>query len=227
MKRLYQAAMALRGVDTQTEVARLMGTSPQVVSNWEKRGISKEGLLTAQERIGCRAEWVKYGKGFMSSFGTEGQVVGGAPATGFDADSTDPVRISEKLRTHRLPMIRWEQVGQIGAVPVGNLDIVRFMDSPFQSSTGSFLLELVTEQMAPDYRPGEVIQVDPMADARHGDDVVVLLADGRPTFRRLIEAEGRRILQALNPHWPDRLLPYPLDARLIGVVVGSWMARRR
>lgn len=89
------------------------------------------------------------------------------------------------------------------------------------------MLELVIEQMAPDYRPGEVIQVDPMADARHGDDVLVLLPDGRPTFRRLIEAEGRRILQALNPQWPGRLLPYPDEARIIGVVVGSWMARRR
>lgn len=131
MTRLYEAARTLRGVDTQTEVARLMGTSPQVVSNWEKRGISKEGLLTAQERIGCRAEWVKYGKGFMSFFGTDSQVGGGAPATGFDADSNDPVRTSERLRTHRLPLIQWAQVGEIGAVAVGNLDITRFMDSPF------------------------------------------------------------------------------------------------
>lgn len=108
-----------------------------------------------------------------------------------------------------------------------NLDISRFMDSPFPSSDGSFLLELASESMTPDYRAGEVIQVDPLAVPRHGDDVVVTFPSGRSTFRRLVESEDGRILQALNPHWPERLMPFPDGARIVGVVVGSWMARRK
>lgn len=223
MRRLYEAARTLRGANTPSEVSRLLDTTPQVVSNWEKRGISKEGLLTAQEKIGCRAEWVKYGRGFMSSFGL-GQ---DSNATGSAADSYDTVRNDSGIRTQRLPLIRWEQVGQIGVLPVQSLDIVRFMDSPFPSSDGSFLLELASEVMTPDYRPGEIIQVDPMADAGHGHDVVVLLPDGRATFRRLVDGEGGRLLQALNPQWPERLLPFPDGARIVGVVVGSWMNRLR
>lgn len=108
-----------------------------------------------------------------------------------------------------------------------SLDISRFMESPFISSDASFLLELGSESMTPDYRQGEIIQVDPLVQPRHGDDVVVLFPSGRSTFRRLVDSEDGRILQALNPDWPDRLMSYPEGTRIVGVVVGSWMSRRK
>ena len=58
MKRLYRAAMDLRDVSGQSAVARLLGVSPQVVKNWEGRGISIEGALSAQKVIGCDANWL-------------------------------------------------------------------------------------------------------------------------------------------------------------------------
>lgn len=108
-----------------------------------------------------------------------------------------------------------------------SLDISRFMESPFPSSDGSFLLELASESMSPEYRPGEVIQVDPLAFPRHGDDVVVTFPSSRSTFRRLLDSEDGRLLQALNPQWPERLMALPDGTRIVGVVVGSWMARRK
>lgn len=61
MKRLYEAARSLRGANTPAEAARLLGESQQTLKNWESRGISKSGLLRAQEVIGCRAEWLRGG----------------------------------------------------------------------------------------------------------------------------------------------------------------------
>ena len=58
MKRLYQAALDLRDVSGQSATARLLGVSPQVVKNWEGRGISIEGALIAQKIIGCDANWL-------------------------------------------------------------------------------------------------------------------------------------------------------------------------
>lgn len=62
MKRLYVAAQDLRDVSGQSAIARLLGVSPQVIKNWESRGISIEGALTAQKIIGCDANWLLSGE---------------------------------------------------------------------------------------------------------------------------------------------------------------------
>jgi phage repressor protein C with HTH and peptisase S24 domain len=66
MKRLYQAAEQLQGITGQSNLARALNTSPQTVKNWEARGMSKQGLLTAQRVIGCDATWLETGAGDMT-----------------------------------------------------------------------------------------------------------------------------------------------------------------
>lgn len=65
MTRLYQAAAELRHAEGQSAVAKLLNVSPQTVNNWEVRGISSDGLLSAQEVIGCNAIWLRDGVGDM------------------------------------------------------------------------------------------------------------------------------------------------------------------
>lgn len=57
-ERLYLAAKQLRDVNGPSAVARLMEESPQTLKNWEARGISHSGALTAQKKIGCNALWL-------------------------------------------------------------------------------------------------------------------------------------------------------------------------
>lgn len=61
MIRLYAAAKEIAGIGSQAELARRLNVSSQVVKNWESRGISKAGLLAAQEALGCSAEWIQSG----------------------------------------------------------------------------------------------------------------------------------------------------------------------
>lgn len=61
MKRLYQAAKCA-GVEGKSEVARKMDQSPQTLNNWEARGMSKGGMLTAQRVFGCSAVWLETGQ---------------------------------------------------------------------------------------------------------------------------------------------------------------------
>jgi len=61
--RLYQAAEQLQDVQGQSAVARLLNVSPQVMKNWEARGVSEGGALLAQKIIGCDANWVLNGFG--------------------------------------------------------------------------------------------------------------------------------------------------------------------
>ncbi len=60
-QRLYAAAKQLKDVTGQSAVARLLGISPQVMKNWELRGVSEGGALAAQDLIGCNANWLLQG----------------------------------------------------------------------------------------------------------------------------------------------------------------------
>jgi hypothetical protein len=66
MTRLYEAAAQLRDATTLTEVAALLGESPQTVKNWEDRGMSAAAMIKAEEEIGCRAVWLKSGNAPMT-----------------------------------------------------------------------------------------------------------------------------------------------------------------
>jgi hypothetical protein len=71
MSRLYLAAKTLRGIEGPAEVARLLNESPQLVNNWERRGISSAGMLKAADTLGCRANWIAKGEEPMIESGTQ------------------------------------------------------------------------------------------------------------------------------------------------------------
>jgi hypothetical protein len=66
MTRLYEAAKALRGVEGPSNVARILNESPQMLNNWERRGMSAHGMLRAAAALGCSAEWLAGKPGEMT-----------------------------------------------------------------------------------------------------------------------------------------------------------------
>lgn len=66
MVRLYEAARSLKNLATPTDVARALNQSQQTVNNWERRGMSRVGMIEAQKQIGCSATWLQTGKGSMT-----------------------------------------------------------------------------------------------------------------------------------------------------------------
>lgn len=69
MVRLYEAMLTLgrltRVAGRQSDLARLMNTSPQRVKNWELRGVSQGAQLEIQSRFGINATWIAAGTGEM------------------------------------------------------------------------------------------------------------------------------------------------------------------
>lgn len=66
MVRLYDAAREMgriRGDSDQATMARLLNVAQQNVNNWESRGLSKEGAIEAQRKLGVSAIWLLYGEG--------------------------------------------------------------------------------------------------------------------------------------------------------------------
>ncbi|WP_218779361.1 S24 family peptidase [Paraburkholderia caledonica] len=61
MKRLYEAARLLHQIEGPAQLAKFLNISEQLVNNWQRRGISKGGMLDAQKLIGCSATWLETG----------------------------------------------------------------------------------------------------------------------------------------------------------------------
>lgn len=225
LKERLAAALEARPGATRAGLARACGVTKSNVTAWMNgaaASMSSEKVAPAARYLGVRPEWLSDGRGAMSPFGAD------SPATDSVASSPDAFDLEVK-QVRRLPLLGWEQVGDMcEGKPLQAMRAVIWRETPFvDCGPDSFLLELATEAMLPDYRPGEVIQVDPSESPAHGDDVVVWLPSGRATFRRLVSTEDGKFLQATNPAWPDRIAPLPEGAVIAGVVVGSWMARRR
>jgi len=62
MERLYEAARLLHQIEGPAKLANFLNISEQLVNNWQRRGISKGGMLEAQKKIGCSATWLETGE---------------------------------------------------------------------------------------------------------------------------------------------------------------------
>ncbi len=64
-KRLYEAALVISRISRQGDVADFAGVTPQVLTNWESRGVSKAGRLSLLSKHGINPDWLATGKGAM------------------------------------------------------------------------------------------------------------------------------------------------------------------
>ena len=83
-KRLLEVSNGL----SQEEIARRIDESPQTLTNWKKRGVSKAGALKAAAEFGCSANWILSGAGDSSSSDVS-RVVGWDGSTPLDSDEIE------------------------------------------------------------------------------------------------------------------------------------------
>jgi SOS-response transcriptional repressor LexA len=143
---------------------------------------------------------------------------------------TDAVSELQLARAGKLPLISWVQAGAWSEI-INNFhpgDAEDWMACPFRHGQGAFILRIVGESMYDpqgdkSYKEGELIVVDPSRDADHKSMVVIRLDDEKTaTFKQLlIEPNGKKMLMALNPSWPNRIMEITTDATVCGVVIGK------
>lgn len=110
----------------------------------------------------------------------------------------------------RVPLLGVAQAGAGGffddaGFPVGQgLDIVDF---PVQPGEGVYALEVQGDSMLPVYRDGDRLIVQPGAQCRKGDRVVVRTRGGE-VMAKVLARQGRSELElaSLNPDHPPRVL---------------------
>ncbi|MBX4929771.1 S24 family peptidase [Rhizobium binae] len=117
-----------------------------------------------------------------------------------------------QLHGGAIPLLGFAQAGaggffDDGGFPAGQgWDVVEFPAAPSQKS-GVYALEVQGESMMPLYRDGDVLIVEPGAQVRRNDRVVVRTREGEVMAKVLLRQSPRSIeLMSLNPEHPNRTL---------------------
>lgn len=128
-----------------------------------------------------------------------------------------------------VPVIAWVQAGTWTKIDEQEVDLYSTETYPCPVPCGpmTYILRVIGDSMIDEYRPGDMIFVDPEVVAVHGDDVIALMHDtGETTFKRLIEDGNKKYLKALNQNWPERYIKINGNCSIIGTVIFSGKPRR-
>lgn len=218
MERLYEAAKKLKGISGQSELARALNVSPQTVNNWEARGVSKQGLVTAQQSLGCDAVWVETGVGSMEF-----------RSAMFRNNSNVTFKQVHKPKGE-YPLISWVSAGAFSEAvePYNRDEIDTWHETTVAGSEKCFWLEVKGDSMtAPiglSVPEGMIILVDPEVPATNGKLVVARIeGQNEATFKRFVVDAGRAFLKPLNPQYP--MLEIADDCKIVGVVIDAKLAK--
>lgn len=140
------------------------------------------------------------------------------------------------LRKHNLlPVLTWVQAGIMTNVEsVNPLDIEEWLPAPEDGCEDCFYLKVKGVSNEPSFREGDYILVDPTVcyeDMQSGD-MIVVSKNNDATFKKLvIESDGSKFLQALNPNFTPNIIPIDEECVFKGQVIESarfvYKAKRR
>jgi len=202
MTRLYEAAEKIHGITGQTPLAKFLNESPQVLNNWERRGMSKTGMFKAAEQIGISAIWLLNGEGPMRP-GKLGNTDENRPF--FDdlsnvqqkensASALDPIRYSlDVTKFRRVYVVSMPSAGLPERIWKGEEYPVGATKQYAELATSdpqSFLVPVIDDTMIPRYNPGEFALVEPATEPELEDDVLVRLTTGETMLKRLLARRG-------------------------------------
>lgn len=224
--RLYQAAKQLRDISGQSAVARLLNESPQTVKNWETRGVSRAGAMTAETVIGVRAAWLLTG---------EGPMVAGTTATALIHHPTAAVEPEDLVR---IPLLaNCGSMGQGNDVldadyVVGDLALSSHWINQHIRPGNIRELKFIHahgESMAPTFSDGDVLLVDVGSrDPSSIEGVYVLEVRGQLYIKRVrIRMDGAMEVSSdnINIKTVD-VLNGDHQLNVLGRVVWAWNGKK-
>ena len=186
---------------TQKELAQKSGVKQSVISDLETGNARSTGsILELATALGVTAEELKKGV--------------------FDEVSlTNVVPVVPRMA----PVLSWVQAGTMTNVEsVDMSQVEEWLPLPEGDCEKCFYLKVQGLSNYPEFHEGDYILVDPtlpFCDMNSGDIVVVRKFDDA-TFKRLvIEPDGTKYLQAINPEFKPNIIPLDQDCEFVGEVV--------
>lgn len=186
---------------TQKELAQKSGVKQSVISDLETGNAKSTGsILELAIALGVTAEELKKGV--------------------FDEVSlTNVVPVVPRMA----PVLSWVQAGTMTNVEsVDMSQVEEWLPLPEGDCEKCFYLKVQGLSNYPEFHEGDYILVDPtlpFCDMNSGDIVVVRKFDDA-TFKRLvIEPDGTKYLQAINPEFKPNIIPLDENCEFVGEVV--------
>lgn len=209
-ERLIQAAAKL-DLQGNSNIARFLNESPQVVTNWSKRGVPARKIIEIAPLLGVSPEWLQTGKGAINNEAM--RVINGDPML-------PPPNLVEMPARRKAPVISYVQAGNWGGLvdpyPVGTGGDEIEIDTKWSANT--FVLKVRGDSMAPTLMEGAYIVVDPNVEWMHNRIVVVRQnGDTEVTVKRLVKDGDTYYLKPDNTNY--RPMEMGKDAHICGVVV--------
>lgn len=186
---------------TQKDLAQKSGVKQSVISDLETGNAKSTGsILELSSALGVTAEELK--KGVF--------------------DETEQSNVAS-VTVRMAPVLSWVQAGTLTNVEAVDISQVEeWLPLPDDDCEKCFYLKVQGLSNFPTFQEGDYILVDPslqFSDMQSGDIIVVRRLDDA-TFKKLvIETDGSKYLQALNPEFKPNIIPLDEDCRFVGEVI--------
>lgn len=139
--------------------------------------------------------------------------------------------VSEAPIRGMVPLISWVQAGDWCNIedPYSKGDAEEWIACPKKHGPRTYALRVRGLSMQdpgnkPSFDDGDIIFVDPDVAAIHKSLVIARLDDSaQATFKRLLIEGDERMLIALNPAWPQRIIRFTERASICGVIIGKYV----
>lgn len=201
-------------------LALKINVSPQSITNWSKRGISKTGAMAVAQEFGYTVDWVLTGGsrsfgGIMQVTDEDKDLVFEDPAAEADVD----------IHTYLVPLFDWDFKTHWTMD-----DETDYVTRPHNVPEGSLCLEIQNQSMAPKFNPDEMVFVDVSQlteEYRDGDFIVVrLIGVAEAMLRQLLigDSASEKYIKPYNPDWIDQtIIRLDDNYEVIGKVVGKYI----
>ncbi|WP_034171171.1 MULTISPECIES: LexA family protein [Acinetobacter] len=128
-----------------------------------------------------------------------------------------------RVKARMAPVLSWVQAGNFTNVAAVDMSQVsQWLPLPEDECSNCFFLRVQGISNFPDFIEGDYIVVNP--DVYYGDmqsgDIIVVRRGDDATFKKLvIETNGKRYLQALNPDFKPNTIEFDEECQFVGQVV--------
>lgn len=198
---------------SKAEFARALNISPQTITNWMNRGISKEGLTIIQKAFpNISSEWLLTGEGEMLRKKPQNEVENLSPEEQLQLNSA----IQEGKVTY-VPLVNIDSVGGVHSPNVLSSSeqyIERMIPFP-DARPGDVAILQSGNSMSPTIPAGAILQIRRVDGWReyfgYGSDFVLWLTDERRITKQVLkyDADPKNYVtcHSYNPESADEELP--------------------
>lgn len=198
-------------------LALRINESPQTITNWSKRGISKKGALSVAKEFGYSVDWILTGE-------PERHIDKIMRVKDVSEVFYDPAAEQDVDMFHyHVPLFDWdfETTWRFD-------DVSEFVTRPSNAPEWSVCLVIQNQSMAPEFKPNDMIFVDLLIaiEELKDSDYIVVRKNGssEAILRQLLvgDTASEKYIRPYNPDWPDQtIIRLDDDYELIGKVVAK------